>query len=229
MVNIIWYDAGWLARLPLSINYTTNNIFGNPTDPASPWSTHTHTFCTGLVRAWYKSLARKGSFTATLSPKRLYASAVHFVAILGQRLQMASNTPDKHKQAMRNIMIWNARSQTYIQFGYTKYHTHERHAHIEYQQPSRHTSTSSLLLIDTPNSHFKPDRRGVARVLLFLDRGDQQPGNEGQSAAPHRRVWLRSVISAVGSSRCERRAFPLGSGASVRPRALLSRHSGQSA
>ena len=52
----------------------------------------------GLIRAWYKSLARKGSFTAALDPKRLYAGAIHFVAIVGQRLQLASSTPDKHKQ-----------------------------------------------------------------------------------------------------------------------------------
>lgn len=52
----------------------------------------------GLIRAWYKSLARKGSFTAALDPKRLYAGAIHFVAIVGQRVQLASSTPDKHKQ-----------------------------------------------------------------------------------------------------------------------------------
>lgn len=68
-------------------DYTTVNTTTHQTAPR-----------TGLVRAWYKSLARKGSFTAALDPKRLYAGAVHFVAIVGQRLQLASSTPDKHKQ-----------------------------------------------------------------------------------------------------------------------------------
>lgn len=62
----------------------------------------------GLQRAWQKSLARKGSFTNRLDPRRVLHGLLHFYAIWGEAAaaEAAGLSDDQRREHKANWHAW---------------------------------------------------------------------------------------------------------------------------